>query len=157
MDYRGNFEKRKNRFRVDFVKAFLKGYGWSLEVREEIKQELGCKKDRLDMLRTGWSSSVPVHGGGSSQEDAICFILDEVGDLEDVMEEIKEVYRPIRLAIRSLDDCMLINIVLRLWVYKDESCRSLAKKYKVSKSAIWNKSNVALLCIWRFLVNYDED
>lgn len=155
MEYRIRNKRKIDRTKIAIVKELLKQYAWSLKVREEIKEEIRNNREKLDMLRAGWSDSDPVNGGGSSQEDKICTILDENSSLECVIEDIKKDHRPIRLAIKSLEDSMLVNIVLRLWVYRDESCRSLAYKYKTSKNTIWRKSDVALLSMWKFLVNYD--
>lgn len=158
MNYRKIVEDRKRRSNIDIVKVRLSNYGKNLKLIDEIKSEIRGKRDRLDMLRCGWSDSDPTSGGGSSQEEKIIFMLDEIQSLEDEIKEIRRGDREIRKAISMLNDNMLESIVFRLWVY-DKGCkyhdtiRGLAVRYDLSKSMIWRKSDIALLSIYKSLYN----
>ncbi len=158
MNYRKIRENRKRRENIEIVKVRLSNYGKNLKLIDEIKAEIVEKRDRLDMLRCGWSDSDPTNGGGSSQEEKITYILDEIKFLEDEIKKIRLSDEEISNAIANLSDNMLQSIVFRLWVY-DKYCknhdtiRGLALRYDLSKSMIWRKSDAALLGIYKCLYN----
>lgn len=158
MNYRNIRENRKRRENIDIVKVRLSNYGKNLKLIDDIKSEIREKRDRLDMLRCGWSDSDPTNGGGSSQEEKITYILDEIKFLEDEIRKILLDCEEISNAIAKLGDNMLQSIVFRLWVY-DKYCknhdtiRGIALRYDLSKSMIWRKSDAALLSIYKSLYN----
>ena len=158
MNYRNVMENRKHRENIEIVKIRLSNYGKNLKLIDEIKAEIVEKRDRLDMLRCGWSDSDPTNGGGSSQEEKIILILDEIEFLEDSIKEIRLDDEEISNAIAKLSDNMLQSIVFRLWVFdkhsdKHDTIRGLALKYDLSKNMIWRKSDCALLGIYKSLYN----
>lgn len=158
MDYRNVRENRKRRENIEIVKIRLSSYGKNLKLIDEIKSEIREKRDKLDMLRCGWSDSDPTSGGGTSQEEKIIFILDEIESLEYEIKKIRLSDEEISNAIAKLGDNMLQSIVFRIWVY-DKYCknhdtiRGLALKYDLSKNMIWRKSDCALLGIYKCLYN----
>lgn len=158
MNYRKIRENRKHRENIEIVKIRLSNYGKNLKLIDEIKAEIVEKRDRLDMLRCGWSYSDPTNGGGSSQEEKITNILDEIKFLEDEIKKIRLSDEEISNAIAKLGDNMLQSIVFRLWVY-DKYCknhdtiRGIALRYDLSKSMIWRKSDAALLSVYKYLYN----
>lgn len=158
MNYRMVRKNRKRRENIEIAKVRLSNYGKNLKLIDEIKAEIVEKRDRLDMLRCGWSDSDPTNGGGSSQEEKITNILDEIKFLEDEIKKIRLSDEEISNAIAKLGDNMLQSIVFRLWVY-DKYCknhdtiRGLALRYDLSKNMIWRKSDCALLGIYKCLYN----
>lgn len=158
MNYKKIRENRKHRENIEIVKIRLSNYGKNLKLIDEIKVEIVEKRDRLDMLRCGWSDSDPTNGGGSSQEEKITYILDEIKFLEDEIKKIRLSDEEISNAIANLSDNMLQSIVFRLWVFdkhsdKHDTIRGLALKYDLSKNMIWRKSDAALLSIYKSLYN----
>lgn len=158
MNYKKIRENRKHRENIEIVKIRLSNYGKNLKLIDEIKVEIVEKRDRLDMLRCGWSDSDPTNGGGSSQEEKITYILDEIKFLEDEIKKIRLSDEEISNAIANLSDNMLQSIVFRLWVFdkhsdKHDTIRGLALKYDLSKNMIWRKSDTALLSIYKSLYN----
>lgn len=158
MNYRKISENRKHRENIEIVKVRLSNYGKNLKLIDEIKAEIVEKRDRLDMLRCGWSDSDLTNGGGSSQEEKITNILDEIKFLEDEIKKIRLSDEEISNAIAKLSDNMLQSIVFRLWVFdkhsdKHDTIRGLALRYDLSKNMIWRKSDAALLSIYKSLYN----
>lgn len=158
MNYKKIRENRKHRENIEIVKIRLSNYGKNLKLIDEIKVEIVEKRDRLDMLRCGWSDSDPTNGGGSSQEEKITYILDEIKFLEDEIKKFRLSDEEISNAIANLSDNMLQSIVFRLWVFdkhsdKHDTIRGLALKYDLSKNMIWRKSDTALLSIYKSLYN----
>lgn len=158
MNYKKIRENRKRRENIEIVKVRLSNYGKNLKLIDEIKAEIVEKRDRIDMLRCGWSDSDPTNGGGTSQEEKIISILDEIEFLEDEIKKIRLSDEEISNAIAKLNDNMLQSIVFRLWVYdkysdKHDTIRGIALRYDLSKNIIWRKSDAALLSIYKSLYN----
>ncbi len=159
MNYRKVRENRKRRENIEIIKIRLSNYGKNIKLIDEIKSEVREKRDRLDMLRCGWSDSDPINGGGTNQEEKITYILDEIKFLEDEIKEIRYGDEEISNSIAKLNDKMLKSIVFRLWVYdkysdKHDTIRGIARKYDLSKDMVWRKSDAALLSIYKSLYNY---
>lgn len=158
MNYRKIRENRKRRENIEIVKVRLSNYGKNFKLIDDIRAEIVEKRDRLDMLRCGWSDSDPTNGGGTSQEEKITSILDEIEFLEDEIRKILLDCEEISNAIAKLGDNMLQSIVFRLWVFdkysdKHDTIRGLALKYDLSKNMVWRKSDTALLSIYKSLYN----
>lgn len=158
MNYRKVRENRKRRENIEIIKIRLSNYGKNLKLIDEMKSEVREKRDRLDMLRCGWSDFDPTNGGGTNQEEKITYILDEIKFLEDEIRKILLDCEEISNAIAKLSDNMLQSIVFRLWVYdkysdKHDTIRGIALKYDVSKDMVWRKSDAALLSIYKSLYN----
>lgn len=158
MNYKKIREDRKRRGNIEIVKVRLSNYGKNLKLIDDIKVKIVEKRDKLDMLRCGWSDSDPTNGGGTSQEEKIILILDEIKFLEDEINKIRIGDEEISNAIAKLGDNMLQSIVFRLWVYdkysdKHDTIRGIALRYDLSKDMIWRKSDTALLSIYKSLYN----
>ena len=76
----------------------------------------------------------------------------EIRVIEQDLERTKKETSSIRKAIKKLDSPQLEAIIYHKWVYGDESIRSLATKYGLSHTAIWKKSDVALLKLYKILI-----
>ena len=144
--------KERDKDRREVVKKILSNYGKSLSLIEVLEDEIIQKRERIDGVRSGLGNTDPIKGGGCSQEDTIIKVLDEVKDLEEEIASIKAEIRPIRKAIRSIKDSKNKAIIMRVWVNNSDSMRSLATQYGVSHTAIWKKSDVALLSLYKALV-----
>lgn len=158
MNYKKIREDRKRRENIEIVKVRLSNYGKNLKLIDEIRAEIVEKRDKLDMLRCGWSDSDPTNGGGTSQEEKIILILDEIKFLEDEINKIRIGDEEISNAIAKLGDNMLQSIVFRLWVYdkysdKHDTIRGIALRYDLSKNMVWRKSDTALMGIFKSLYN----
>lgn len=158
MNYRKIRENRKRRENIEIVKVRLSNYGKNLKLIDDIRAEIVEKRDRLDMLRCGWSDSDPTFSGGTSQEEKITSILDEIEFLEDEIRKILLDCEEISNAIAKLGDNMLQSIVFRIWVFdkysdKHDTIRGLALKYDLSKNMVWRKSDTSLLSIYKSLYN----
>lgn len=102
MNYKKIRENRKRRENIEIVKVRLSNYGKNLKLIDEIKAEIVEKRDRIDMLRCGWSDSDPTNGGGTSQEEKIISILDEIEFLEDEIKKFDLVMRKFLMLLLSL-------------------------------------------------------
>lgn len=145
-------KRERNKKRKQLVKDELAIYGANLALIEAQKDEIIKKRDRIDGVRSGLSNTDPSKGGGSSQEDRIIKVLDEIRVIEQDLERTKKEVSSIREAIKKLDSPQLEAIIYHKWVYGDESIRSLATKYGLSHTAIWKKSDVALLKLYKILM-----
>lgn len=158
MNYRKIRDDRKRREKIEIVKVRLSNYGKNLKLIDEIKSEIKEKKGKLDMLRCGWSDCDPTSGGGTSQEEKLIFILDDIEYLEDEIRKIRLDDEEISNAIAKLGDNMLQSIVYKLWVYdkyykNHDTIRGIAREYDLSKNIVCRKSDNALLSIYKSLYN----
>lgn len=143
--------KERDKDRREVVKKILSSYGKSLGLIEVLEDEILQKRGRIEGIRSGLGNTDPSKGGGSSQEDTIIKVLDEVKDLEEEIASIKAEIRPIRKAIRSIEDPKNKAIVMRVWVYRSDSMRGLESEYGISRTAIWKRSDVTLLYLYKVL------
>ena len=60
-------KKARDREKCGRVKERLKRYVIDLKTIDEIVEEIEKKRDRLDSLKSGMSSTDPVKGGGSNR------------------------------------------------------------------------------------------
>lgn len=144
--------RQRDKSRRETTKAILRNYKENLDYIESLKAEISKKRDRIDGVKSGLGNTYPSKGGGSSQEDTIVKVLDDIQRLEEEMYSIKLETRPIRRAIKSIKDPQHKAIIMRVWVDNSDSMRSLATQYGVSHTAIWKKSDVALLSLYKALV-----
>lgn len=140
---------------IDKVKADLKATGKNIKLIEKLEEDIEAENEKLDALQGGFSGADPVQGGGSSSEDRYCKVLDKKDDLIKEKEKLEGQVKDIKVAIKHLDDPKMIAIVYKIWIYKIESVESLGAKYGVSRQAIWKKSDIALLALYKYL--YKED
>lgn len=145
-------KKVVNRERCEIVKEILKKDVEKLDLMDEIADEIIAKRDRLDSLKSGMGGTEPMKGGGSSQEDKIVKILDDLRELEEAFAYLRDETGKIDAAIKSLPDAVMIDIVERVWMFGSETIRSLGHKYNLSKDKIWRKSDVALLNLYKKLI-----
>lgn len=143
--------KQRDKSRREVVKKILSNYGKSLSLIEVLEDEIIQKRERIDGVRSGLGNTDPIKGGGSSQEDTIIKVLDEVKDLEEEIASIKAEIRPVRKAIRSIEDPKNKAIVMRVWVYRSDSMRGLESEYGISRTAIWKRSDATLLYLYKVL------
>lgn len=143
--------KQRDKGRRETTKAILRNYKENLDYIEALKAEISKKRDRIDGVKTGLGNTDPIKGGGSSQEDTIIKVLDEVKDLEEEIASIKAEIRPVRKAIRSIEDPKNKAIVMRVWVYRSDSMRGLESEYGISRTAIWKRSDATLLYLYKVL------
>lgn len=143
--------KERDKDRREVVKKILSSYGKSLGLIEVLEDEIIQKRGRIEDIRSGLGNTDPSKGGGSSQEDTIIKVLDEVKDLEEEIASIKAEISPIRKAIRSIEDPKSKAIIMRVWVYRSDSMRGLANEYGISKDKVWRKSDVTLSGLYKKL------
>lgn len=144
--------RQRDKSRRETTKAILRNYKENLDYIESLKAEISKKRDRIDGVKSGLGNTDPSKGGGSSQEDTIVKVLDDIQRLEEEMYSIKLEIRPVRRAIKSIEDPQHKAIIMRVWVANTDSMRSLATQYGVSHTAIWKKSDVALLSLYKALI-----
>lgn len=145
--------KQRDKSRRETTKAILRNYKENLDYIESLKAEISKKRDRIDGVKSGLGNTYPSKGGGSSQEDTIVKVLDDIQRLEEEMYSIKLEIRPVRRAIKSIEDPQHKAIIMRVWVNNSDSMRSLATRYGVSKDMIWRKSDVALLNLYAKIIS----
>ena len=143
--------KERDKDRREVVKKILSNYGKSLSLIEVLEDEVIQKRERIVGIRSGLGNTYPTKGGGCSQEDTIIKVLDEVKDLEEDIASIKAEIRPVRKAIRSIEDPKNKAIVMRVWVYRSDSMRGLESEYGISRTAIWKRSDTTLLYLYKVL------
>lgn len=144
--------RQRDKSRRETTKAILRNYKENLDYIESLKAEISKKRDRIDGVKSGLGNTYPSKGGGSSQEDTIVKVLDDIQRLEEEMYSIKLEIRPVRRAIKSIEDPQHKAIIMRVWVNNSDSMRSLATRYGVSKDMIWRKSDVALLNLYKKII-----
>ena len=152
--FKDKINRARDRERCGRVKERLRRYGLDLDTMAEILDEIEVKRDRLDCLKSGMGNPNPTKGGGSSQEDKIVKILDDLRELEEGLGHLSAETKEVREAIKALPDPQMATIVYSVWIYRSESMRSLGEKYNLSHSAIRKKSDVALLFLYKKL--FDE-
>ncbi len=145
--------RQRDKSRRETTKAILRNYKENLDYIESLKAEISNKRDRIDGVKSGLGNTYPSKGGGSSQEDTIVKVLDDIQRLEEEMYSIKLEIRPVRRAIKSIEDPQHKAIIMRVWVNNSDSMRSLATRYGVSKDMIWRKSDVALLNLYAKIIS----
>ena len=153
-NFKDKINRARDRERCGRVKERLRRYELDLDTMAEILDEIEVKRDRLDCLKSGMGNPNPTKGGGSSQEDKIVKILDDLRELEEGLGHLSAETKEVREAIKALPDPVMATIVYSVWIYRPESMRSLGEKYNLSHSAIWKKSDVALLFLYKKL--FDE-
>lgn len=152
-NFKDKINRARDRERCGRVKERLRRYEFDLGTMAEILDEIEVKRDRLDCLKSGMGNPNPTKGGGSSQEDKIVKILDDLRELEEGLGHLSAETKEVREAIKALPDPQMATIVYSVWIYRSESMRSLGEKYNLSHSAIWKKSDVALLFLYKKLFN----
>lgn len=144
--------QKRNKSRREIVKDILRYYKDNLDYIDVLNAEISEKRESIGGVKSGLGNTDPSKGGGSSQEDTIIKVLDEIRVIEQDLDFTKREVSSVRKAIKKLDNPQLEAIIYHKWVYGDESIRSLATKYGLSHTAIWKKSDVALLKLYKILI-----
>lgn len=143
-----DLKKIKDKKRIADTKATLREYGECLKKIDELRLEIAIKRESIQGVGSGLANTNPSKGGGSSQESKICKVMDDIHSREKLIKDIKGEFKDLDWAIKSLDDPRMIGIVYHVWIYGNETMRSLGEKYNLSKDKIWRKSDVALLNLY---------
>lgn len=106
--------------------------------------------NKLDMLQAGWSSSEPTQGGGTSQEDKVIKLLDKKKILEKEIEDIRSNNYELKYAIKQLDNTSKV-IIYNVWINRTHTMRQQAKELYMSKSTVYNKSELAIKKIYKIM------
>lgn len=142
-------ENNKNKVRASIIKTRLRNYKEDLAMLDLLKERIAINRDKMD-LQGGWSNSEAVQGGGSSQEDKLNNLIDNIRADELTLQRIELENRALRYAINSLDDDMRY-IVSHKWIKDDISMIEIGTKLSLSKSTAWRKHDAALLDIYKKL------
>ena len=146
MDADRKRKQNKDKRDVNIVKWRLKCYGEDLELLDSLKERISIKRDKMD-LKGGWSDSEAVQGGGSTQEDKLNALLDDITKAERTITMIELENRAIKYSIDSLPDEDMKEIVYHVWVKHDRTMEQMSRELHLSKTSIWRKSDTALLYI----------
>ena len=144
MDIKREYKKIKERESIDSIKSKLKSLGEIDLINEATYREIQDLRDSIGGLGSAWSSSTPVQGGGTSQEERSTVVIDRIISKEKELKDMNKDYEIYVNAIEALDDLLLIRIVYQVWVYKTETIRTLAPKVKMSRTQLWRLSDDAL-------------
>lgn len=146
-----DIKRDRDRKRRDEVKGVLATFAFNLELANALELEIERKRDRLDSLKSGVGNPNPSKGGGSSQEDLICKVLDDIKVLEDEFSVLVSENLNMHRLIKGLDDPIMVRIVYGVWVERSASMRELASRFNLSHTMIWKKSDVALLRLYKLI------
>lgn len=144
--------KKRDRARCNTVKAILEAYRISLNLIDEYKKEIKEKQDKISYLRSSLSSLSEVKGSSMAKDDVIIRELDKISELESEIQAIKAETDQAKKAISSIDDPIAKAIVIRIWINKTDSMRSLASYFDLSSTMIWRKSDIVLLRLYKNLL-----
>ena len=154
MDADRKRKQNKNKRNVNIVKWRLKCYGEDLELLDSLKERISIKRDKMD-LKGGWSDSEAVQGGGSTQEDKLNALLDDITKAERTMTMIELENRAIKYSIDSLPDEDMKSIVYHVWAKDDKTMEQMSQELHLSKTNVWRKSDAALLYIYKKMAIID--
>lgn len=146
-----DLKKIKDKKRIADTKATLREYGECLKKIDELRLEIAIKRDSIQGVGSGLANTNTSKGGGSSQESKICKVMDDIHSREVLIKDIKGEFKDLEWAIKSLDDPRMIGIVFRIWIYGTSTMRLLGAEYGLSKSAMYKKSDLALLRIYKMI------
>ena len=146
------FKKAEDRQRCNTVKNQLEIYSLNLKLIDEYKKEINEKRDNISSLRSGLGNTSEIKGGRVSKDDVIIKVLDDIKDLENEVKATKKDIQKIKTAIKNIDDPLAEFIIMRIWVNKTDSMRSLANEFNLSHTMIWRKSDSALLSLYKQLI-----
>lgn len=145
-------KKAKDRQRCNTIKNQLEIYSLNLKLIDEYKKEISEKREELSTLRSGLGNTSEIKGGRVSKDDIIIRSLDYIKDLENELKATKKDTQKIKTAIKNIDDPLAKSIIMRIWVNKSDSMRSLANELNLSHTMIWRKSDSALLSLYKKLI-----
>ena len=153
MDKKVNeLKKAKDRQRCNTIKNQLEIYSLNLKLIYEYQKEISEKKEELSTLRSGLGNTNEIKGGRVSKDDIIIRSLDYIEDLENELKATKKDTQKIKTAIKNIDNPLSKSIIMRIWVNKSDSMRSLANELNLSHTMVWRKSDTALLSLYKQLI-----
>lgn len=145
-------KKAKDRQRCNTIKNQLEIYSLNLKLIDEYQKEISEKREELSTLRSGLGNTSEIKGGRVSKDDIIIRSLDYIEDLENELKATKKDTQKIKTAIKNIDDPLAKSIIMRIWVNKSDSMRSLANELNLSHTMVWRKSDTALLSLYKQLI-----
>lgn len=145
-------KKAKDRQRCNTIKNQLEIYSLNLKLIDEYQKEISEKREELSTLRSGLGNTSEIKGGRVSKDDIIIRSLDYIENLENELKTTKKDTQKIKTAIKNIDDPLAKSIIMRIWVYKSDSMRSLANELNLSHTMVWRKSDTALLSLYKQLI-----
>lgn len=145
-------KKAKDRQRCNTIKNQLEIYSINLKLIDEYQKEISEKREELSTLRSGLCNTSEIKGGRVSKDDIIIRSLDYIEDLENELKATKRDTQKIKTAIKNIDDPLAKSVIMRIWVNKSDSMRSLANELNLSHTMVWRKSDAALLSLYKQLI-----
>lgn len=145
-------KKAKDRQRCNTIKNQLEIYSLNLKLIDEYQKEISEKREELSTLRSGLGNTSEIKGGRVSKDDIIIRSLDYIDNLENELKATKKDTQKIKTAIKNIDDPLAKSIIMRIWVNKSDSMRSLANELNLSHTMVWRKSDIALLSLYKQLI-----
>lgn len=145
-------KKAKDRQRCNTIKNQLEIYSLNIKLIDEYQKEISEKREELSTLRSGLGNTSEIKGGRVSKDDIIIRSLDYIENLENELKTTKKDTKKIKTAIKNIDDPLAKSIIMRIWVNKSDSMRSLANELNLSHTMVWRKSDTALLSLYKQLI-----
>lgn len=145
-------KKAKDRQICNTIKNQLEIYSLNLKLIDEYQKEISEKREELSTLRSGLGNTSEIKGGRVSKDDIIIRSLDYIDNLENELKATKKDTQKIKTAIKNIDDPLAKSIIMRIWVNKSDSMRSLANELNLSHTMVWRKSDIALLSLYKQLI-----
>ena len=145
-------KKAKDRQRCNTIKNQLEIYSLNLKLIDEYQKEISEKREELSTLRSGLGNTSEIKGGRVSKDDIIIRSLDYIENLENELKATKKDTQKIKTAIKNIDNPLSKSIIMRIWVNKSDSMRSLANELNLSHTMVWRKSDTALLSLYKQLI-----
>lgn len=149
--YRYLREKGKREERLKTIKSKMERYQKDISIAKEIHDDIKSLRSGVIDINSGLSNTDPVQGGGTSLEDRYNDAFDDIIELERELKCINQDNKALIEAVMSLPESEEKEFMKHLWMSKDESVRSLADKYNLSKSSVQRKSDDILLILHKKL------
>lgn len=141
-------KKDWDKFKISTIKRRLVYYRRDLNIIDSLADKVLEDKERMELIKSGWSSEEIVQGSGKSQDDKLNNLLDEIRECERNLKLIELENRALTTAIVSLSDPDMVKIIFDKWVYDRKSIEVLASELHISAPTCWRWSNKALIEIY---------
>ncbi|BFL72114.1 hypothetical protein [Anaerococcus nagyae] len=141
-------KKDWDKFKISTIKRRLVYYRRDLNIIDSLADKVLEDKERMELIKSGWSSEEIVQGSGKSQDDKLNNLLDEIRECERNLKLIELENRALTTAIVSLSDPDMVKIIFDKWVYDRKSIEVLAGELHISAPTCWRWSNKALIEIY---------
>lgn len=136
------------KFKIDTIKRRLFYYRKDLNIIDSLAKKVVENRDRMDLIKSAWSSEEAVQGGGQSRDDKISALLDEISECERNLKLIELENRALIQAIDSLSDPDMVRIIYDRWVFDRKSIEMLANELHISTPTCYRWSDKALVEIY---------